>query len=172
MIFIQLFHHINLFHLQLDWNYCFSRSLKFLQCWFSVFFCFFDPFFKSILLLLELLTTVLLDLISIFAESLSMVLRWQSDSQSGLKNPLTVHLMVHFIRPFQATSSSIGWFKYVCPFRLPALSFRISSITIFLNFQISWKLNKVILWNHIESMLISNVSNLDTVDFKWMLINV
>ena len=62
----------------------------------------------SILLLLELLTTVLLDLISIFAESLSMVLRWQSDSQSGLKNPLTVHLMVHFIRPFQATSSSIG----------------------------------------------------------------
>ena len=94
----------NLFHLQLDWNYCFSRSLKFLQCWFSVFFCFFDPFFKSILLLLELLMTVLLDLISLFAESLSTVLRWQSGSKSGLKNPLTVHLMVHFISPFQATS--------------------------------------------------------------------
>ena len=120
----------SLFHLQLDWNYCFSRSLKFLQCWFSVFFCFFDPFFKSILLLLELFMTVLLDLISIYAESLSTFLGWQSGSQSGLKNPLTVH----FIRPFQATSSSIGWFKYVRPFCLPALSFRISSITIFRNF--------------------------------------
>ena len=134
MQIIKIIHDNSLFHLQLDWNYCFSRSLKFLQCWFSVFFCFFDPFFKSILLLLELFMTVLLDLISIYAESLSTFLGWQSGSQSGLKNPLTVHLMVHFIRPFQATSSSIGWFKYVRPFCLPALSFRISSITIFRNF--------------------------------------
>ena len=29
----------------------------------------------------------------------------QSGSQSGLKNQLTLNLMVHFISPFQATSS-------------------------------------------------------------------
>ena len=43
--------------------------------------------------------TVLLDLISIFSKSLSTVLRWQSGSQSELKNQLTLRLvMVHFIK--------------------------------------------------------------------------
>ena len=42
-----------------------------------------------------------------------LVLRWQSGFQSGLKNLLTMHLMVHFISSFQATSS-MHWLIQVC----------------------------------------------------------